>query len=57
MNQPKFKVGAIIKVGNKELTIISILEDKIVSFIYILVSIDKQTKYEYIPKRGIYIIK
>lgn len=57
MNRPNLKIGAVIILGNKELVVTSIIEHPYLAFIYMLESHDGKTKYEYIPQRGIYVIK
>lgn len=57
MNRQKLKVGMIIKLGKKELIVTSVIEHQYLSFIYMLETLDRKTKYEYIPYKGMYIIK
>jgi hypothetical protein len=57
MKASKLKVGMMIRLGNKDLIVTSVIEHQYLAFIYMLETLDGKTKYEYIPTRGIYIIK
>lgn len=58
MKTQKWNVGYIITFGLTSLRIKSIITDhKYLPFIYTLESLDGKIQYEYIPNKGLYIIK